>query len=482
MIVSVDVGTSSVKVGLVSNDGRVLRSYVSDVPLIFEAPLAAEHDLKLLWDLTLRGIREVVRGYEGSVEAISLSTYLHGLALLDTDFRVVANVMTHLDRRSSGMQEFLEGFSSELYGRTGCPPLFVFPLCKVLWMRREGVLRQGLKLCFVKDYLAYRLVGRHVVDYGVASGTGFLNIHSLKWDSLALEISQVGEEMLPELYEGGKVYDYIELPEVGVRNKVALVLGSFDGALQNVGYCAFGSEAVLNLGSTAVIRTLLRDLILDRSGEARFFAYYAVDGYRAIGGASNNGMVVVEWLKKLLNIGSLSMSGRVACSEGIYTLPYVAGERYPFRDPKLAVTIFGLRLEHGWEYITRSVIEGIALTVKTILQALEENGVEVNKIHCAGGGCSNRELVEVFSNVLCKPIIMHLSPRDAVVIGASNTALKALGYVRSLESLKDGSEGEHIHPIPEACTTYNKCFKIFLRLVRNAREVYSRLSVESHGG
>ncbi|MEM4499592.1 MAG: FGGY family carbohydrate kinase, partial [Sulfolobales archaeon] len=120
MIVSVDVGTSSVKVGLVSNDGRVLRSYVSDVPLIFETPLAAEHDLKLLWDLTLRGIREVVRGYEGSVEAISLSTYLHGLALLDTDFRVVANVMTHLDRRSSGMQEFLEGFGSELYGRTGC--------------------------------------------------------------------------------------------------------------------------------------------------------------------------------------------------------------------------------------------------------------------------------------------------------------------------------------------------------------------------
>lgn len=477
MIVSVDVGTSSVKIGLVSNDGRILRSYVSEVPLIIETPSAAEHSLELLWSLTLQGIREVVRGYEGSIEAISLSTYLHGLALLDADFRAVVNVMTHLDRRSSNMQKFLEDSGSELYRRTGCPPIFVFPLCKTLWLRTQGILNRGLKLCFVKDYLAYKLVGRHVVDYGVASGTGFLNIHSLRWDSLALEISQVSEDMLPELYEGAKVYDYINLPEVGVRDKVALVLGSFDGALQNIGYGAFGSDAVLNLGSTAVIRTLLRDLVLDKSQEARFFAYYAADGYKAIGGASNNGMVVVEWLKKLLNIESFSMSKSVACEEGIYVLPFLIGERYPFRDPNLALTLFGLRLEHRWDYVTRSVAEGMAFTVKAILLALEENGVKVERVHCAGGGCSNKELVEVFSNVLCKPIVMHLSPRDAVVLGASGTALRALGYVKGLDYLGKelNEQPSHIHPTPENCDTYNNCFKKFLKLVKNAREVYNEL-------
>ncbi|MEM2347979.1 MAG: FGGY family carbohydrate kinase [Sulfolobales archaeon] len=477
MIVSVDVGTSSVKVGLVDHGLRIVRSYVAEVPLISRVSSAAEHDLNTLWELTLSGIREVVKGYESSVEAISLSTYLHGLAVLNSEFGVVFNVMTHLDRRPSNMQKFLDEYGNELYKRTGCPPIFVFPTCKALWLKMQGILKSNHRLCFVKDYLTYKLTGRHVVDYGVASGTGFLNIHSLKWDSLALETSQVSEDMLPELYEGAKVYDYINLREAGISNKVALVLGSFDGALQNIGYGAFGSEAVLNLGSTAVIRTLLHELVIDKNPEARFFTYYAADGYRAVGGASNNGMVVIEWLKKLLNVESLPITKNIACTEGVYALPYLIGERYPFRDPNLALTIIGLHLEHGSNYVTRSVAEGMALTVKTILTALEENEVKVDKVHCAGGGCNNKELVEIFSNVLCKPIVMHLSPRDAVVLGASGTALRALEYVKGLDYLKKelNEQLSHMYPALENCVAYNDCFKTFLRLVKNAREVYNEL-------
>lgn len=476
MIISVDVGTSSVKVGLVDHDLRILKNFVAEVPLITKTTSAAEHDLHILWELTLRGIREVVKGYESRVEAISLSTYLHGLALLNADFGVVTNVMTHLDRRSSNTQKFLEEFGSELYMRTGCPPLFVLPLCKALWLRTQGELRQNIRLSFVKDYIAYKLIGRHVVDYGVASGTGFLNIHNLKWDSLALEISQVSEDMLPELYEGAKVYDYVNLHEVGIMDKVALILGSFDGALQNIGYGAFGSEAVLNLGSTAVIRTLLHEIIIDKNPEARFFTYYAADGYRAVGGASNNGMVVVEWLKKLLGTDSFPITKNVVCVEGIYALPYLVGERYPFRDPNLAFTLFGLRLEHNQSHVNRAVVEGIALTVRAILTALNENGVKVSKVHCAGGGCSNIELVEVFSHILCRPIAIHSSPRDAVVLGASNTALRALGYVRSLEHLQvEGSrQPNYIYPNAEKCGMYDNCLESFLKLVESVRKTYSK--------
>lgn len=477
MIICVDVGTSSIKVGLVDRNLRVVRSYIAEVPLITEVPLAAEHDLNILWELSLRGIREVVKGYESNVEAISLSTYLHGLALLGPDFKAVTNVMTHLDRRSSKMQKLLEEFGSKLYERTGCPPIFVFPLCKTLWLRTQEMIRGNLKLCFVKDYLAYKLVGRHVVDYGVASGSGFLNIHDLRWDPLALEISQVSEDMLPELYEGAKIYDYVNMQDVGIRDKVALVLGSFDGALQNIGYGAFGSDAVLNLGSTAVLRTLLREPVVDRSPEARFFTYYAADGYRVAGGASNNGMVLIEWFKKLLGLDSLIMSKDAVCREGIYALPYLAGERFPFRDPNLAFTLFGLRLEHGRDQVTRAVVEGMALTLRVVLLALKENGVNLERIHCAGGGCSNAEVVEVFSHVLCKPIAIHARPRDAVILGASNVALRALGYLESLDRLRDGihEQPNYVNPAPELCNIYSNCLKTFLKLVKEAKVIYGEL-------
>ncbi len=478
MIISVDVGTSSIKVGLVDDGRGILRSYVSEVPLIIETHSAAEHDLKLLWELTLQGIRKVVKGYESRVEAISLSTYLHGLALLNPNFEVVTKVITHLDRRSAKIQKVLEEFGGELYRRTGCPPIFIFPLCRALWLKDRGALTSTSKLCFVKDYLAYKLVGRHVVDYGVASGTGFLNVSSLKWEPLSLELSNVSEEMLPELYEGAKVYDYVNLREVGIDGKVALVLGSFDGALQNIGYGVFGSDAVLNLGSTAVIRTLLHELVIDRDQEARFFTYYAADGYRVVGGASNNGTVVIEWFKKVLGSDTLPMTKDIACKDGIYALPFLSGERYPFRDPNLAFTLLGLHLEHKLDDVVRAVVEGIALTVKVILIALEENGVRVERVHCAGGGCNNTDLTDVFSNVLCKPLAIHASPRDAVVFGASKTAMRALGYIGSLDRLREDlyEQLTYIYPSAEDCNTYNRCLDVFLKLVRTARSTYKEVS------
>ncbi|MEM0296735.1 MAG: FGGY family carbohydrate kinase, partial [Zestosphaera sp.] len=356
MIVAVDVGTSSVKAGLVSPGGRLVRSYVKPIPLSTPAQLAAEHDLELMWRLVLEGVVRVSRGYEGKVEAISLGTYLHALGVLDERFRVVVNVMTYLDRRCHAEQKEIEERGFELYRRTGCPPIFVFPLCKALWLRRQGLLRSSHKLTFLKDYLVYKLTGRHAVDYGVASGTGFLNVRDLRWEPLALEAGAVDEDMLPQLVEGAKVYERVDVRDARLTD-VAVVPGSFDGALQNIGYGVFSPDAVLNLGSTTVVRALTQDLVIDREPEARFFTYYAADGYRVVGGASNNGMAVVKWFKSIFR-GGRSLRGGIMCRDGVYVLPFAAGERYPFRDPDLTFTFTGLRLEHKHEDLVKALFEG----------------------------------------------------------------------------------------------------------------------------
>lgn len=484
MFVSVDIGTSSVKVGLIDHSLNVLKEYIAEVPLITYAPLVAEHDLKMLWELTVRGIQEVIKGYEGRIEAISLSTYLHGLAVLSRDSEVVMNVMTHLDRRCSSEQNVIEreGVSYELYRRTGCPPIFVFPLCKTLWLVRRGVLKSGHKLSLVKDYITYKLTGNYVVDYGVASGSGFLNIHNLRWESLALELSHVSEDMLPELYEGAKVYDYITLPDIGIRNKVALVLGSFDGALQNLGYGVFREDAVLNLGSTAVIRTLLHEPVVDKDLSARFFTYYAADGYRVVGGASNNGMTVIEWVRKNFIKQGLELTEVVVCRDNVYVLPFLTGERYPFRDPNLTFTVLGFRLEHSQKHFLRAVVEGIAFTVKSILDAIEENNVVIRRVHCAGGGCSYKEFIDIFSNVLCKPIAIHTKPREAVILGASNIARRALGYLKSFEDLREGDVDRptYVHPDVNTCKVYLKCLEKFVDLVKKVQTL-NKVLLETPG-
>uniref|UniRef100_A0A7C2Z937 Carbohydrate kinase n=1 Tax=Ignisphaera aggregans TaxID=334771 RepID=A0A7C2Z937_9CREN len=478
MIIAVDVGTSSIKAGLVNENGVVVRDAVLDIPMIMSSSSSAEHDLRSIWDMVLQSIKTVSRGFENKVEAIALSVYLHGLAVLDGRFNILTNVMTHLDRRCAPKQIFLEKWGRDLYERTGCPPTFVLPLCKIIWLKEAGTIRPSVKLSFVKDYIIYRLSKIHAVDPGIASGTGLLNIHTLKWDSFALQLAEIDDSYLPELVEDSKVLEYVSLPEIGLT-KVALVPGGFDGALQNVGYGVFERQAILSLGSTAVVRAITRDVVLDRSDEMRFFSYYAAEGYRVVGGASNNGMVVIDWLKKILGTLKIDVGGNPACSEGVYALPFIGGERYPFRDPNLSLTITGLRLEHTVSHIVKGIVEGIGFVLSYIVRAIEENGKTIDAMHCAGGGCLQPDMVRLISNVIGKPIAIHKNPRNAVVLGASVLALKALGYIKSIAHAYTESSAVEQMVLPEEDLSqkYAECLREFIELVVTMRRLGRRDSL-----
>jgi len=483
VIIGVDVGTSSVKVALVSGSGAVIREVTVGLDLLTAEGGAAEHNPRQIYSAVVEGIKAVVKGFESKVEAISLSNYLHGVASLDLSMNPLTNILTHLDTRAGAFQYKLLDVGRELYERTGCPPIFVYPLTKILWLREGKGFKDFKRVTFVKDYIIYRLSGVWVLDYGVASGTGLMNIHSLKWDDLALSVAGIDESVLPELVEGSRVVEYIDIPELGL-NKVALVPGSFDGALQNIGYSIYGEDAALNLGSTAVVRVLRRDVVVDRSPEMRFFCYYAADGYRAIGAASNNGMTFLEWVRR--NIAGGVDWRRVCedvknvrpCSDGVIVLPFIGGERFPYRDPYIRLTVLGVGVSHDLRHVLRASMEGVAFVLKAIVNALEENGVKISMLHCSGGGCSIGELVKIVSGATCKSVALYDESvaRMASTLGAVAVALRALGHYSGIdtvkfEHVKDRRLGV-IEPEPSMCEAYNSCFKRFELALLSVRSLY----------
>jgi gluconokinase len=486
MIVSVDIGTSSVKVALTDLEGSVVKWVSQPVETLTPEPGAAEHDLEVLYQALLRGMKSVVKGYESDVEAITFSCYLHGIALLNREKRAVTRVFTHLDTRAGRYQSTVENYGRELYLRTGCPPLFVYPLVKLLWLRERLGLSGRYYVTFVKDYLIHRLTGLTVLDYGTASGTGLMNIHSLRWDDLALELAGVDESSLPELTEGASVVERVSIPELNLEG-VALVPGSFDGALQNIGYSAYGEEAVLNLGSTAVIRTLRSEVITDRDPRMRFFCYYAADGYRAIGAASNNGMSSLEWVRENI-LGGVDWSTLVdevskirPCSDGVLVLPFIGGERFPYRDPYLRFTLLGPAVSHSRAHVARASLEGVAFILKAIVDALEENGVITRTLHCGGGGCSIGSLVRVVADTCCKPVVVYGGDvaRLASSIGAAAVAVRALGYSARLDTVKfdcvSRSRLDTIIPDVSTCSVYRECFSRFSEVLSSVSDIYRRL-------
>jgi xylulokinase len=62
------------------------------------------------------------------------------------------------------------------------------------------------------------------------------------------------------------------------------------------------------------------------------------------------------------------------------------GERTPHLDPNARGALIGLTASHGRSHVVRSILEGVAYSLKDTLTLFEEMNVPVNRIRLGGGG------------------------------------------------------------------------------------------------
>lgn len=483
-ILAVDIGTTNVKASVVDERGRVLRVVLRELRLLSPTPGSAEHSPAELLSSVHYACKEAAKG--ASVEAVALSCYQHGLLAVDRDLKPLTNILTHMDCRSAPYVQRVEQECDpfELYGRTGCPPLFVYALPKILWLKHEcpHIAAQASYYLLVKDYIIAKTTGAPYIDYGNASGSQLFNINSLKWDDLALRLVEIDESQLAEPVEGARVLCELnrEGAELfGIEAGTPLVPGTFDGAAQNFGLgVTGGAEAALNLGTTAVVRMHSRAPMLD-SGAMRLFCYYAACGYWAFGGSTNNGGSVLRWLRDTLGwpeVAAAELLGEdpydILCAEAetvppgssdLLFLPFMAGERFPFRDPYLRGALLGLRYDHRKGHIIRAFMEGVAMTIRAIVEALTEVGCKPCRLVGGGGGLKSKLWASIVSNVTHLPVVRTVGGEHASNRGVAALALVALGAIDSPDKMIEMREVmDVIEPSEGLVDVYDALYRKFV--------------------
>ncbi len=75
------------------------------------------------------------------------------------------------------------------------------PLNKITWLKNNDYDRFAAtqKFLSIKTYIIQQLTGEYIIDHSVASATGLLNIHTLKWETNALRQAGITENKLPDL-------------------------------------------------------------------------------------------------------------------------------------------------------------------------------------------------------------------------------------------------------------------------------------------
>ncbi len=505
LVLTLDVGTTVVKAGLVDEQGRVLRISSEEVKLHSPEPGAVEHNPRELWNCVVRNIKHVIRGYENSIHAISISSYLFGLVVVDHEGKERTNIMTWMDTRCAEALEDVRRRAdvSELYRRTGCPPLHVYMLPKIIWLkaRRPEVFGGRYYLLNSKDYIISKLLGTPYTEFSTASATQMLNIHSLRWEPMALELADVDERVFPNLVDSDKILDYVKdnvAKELGLRDKLPLVPSVYDGAAFIVGLGGLKEDiAYTHLGSSAMVRVISRSPVLDKSESMRLQTYYLMRGRWVPGGAINNSGLTLLWardslcqvekeLAELTGINVFEIMVKMAekvppGAEGLICIPFFTSERLTSIRGRAGALIWGLTLKHTKAHILRALIESTAFLLKIFSLALEENGLEYKELRVGGGGAKSRLWLEIIANVLGKTV-KRAEHIEMGLIGDAMIAYVALGYYKSYEEVFRSFKltFEEIKPSTELIRRYEEIFDRFNKVLGVVERIYSKL--EPSGG
>lgn len=483
--IGIDIGTTSTKAIVVTSIGEMKGIASREYPLLSPQPRFAEQDPNLIFSAVLESVREAIQRANLSgrdIAAIGCGSAMHSLIVMGADHFPLSQSITWADNRSVAQAAALKQspHGIQIYRKTGTPLHPMSPLTKLLWMREYDPDRfnKAVKFISIKEYVLYQLFEQYVVDYSIAAATGLLNLKALNWDQEVLNLAQVRVDQLSQLVPTTHILQGMK-PEyaaaMGLDPNVPVVVGSSDGVLANLGVGAIASDQLaITVGTSSAVRKVVSQPITDEQG--RTFCCPLTEKYWVIGGASNNGGIVLRWFRDTFgqleiepeqdayaHLIQLAESIPVG-AEGLLFLPFLSGERAPYWNADARGVFFGMSLQHQRSHFVRAVLEGILFAAYSITTVLSDLTDASQTILASGGMTRSRIWRQMMADLFG---IEVLAPEvyEASGFGGAVLAMYAVGEIVQLEAVQSMIRIHDRHlPNLERSQQYHKLFDRYQRL------------------
>jgi xylulokinase len=231
-----------------------------------------------------------------------------------------------------------------------------------------------------------------------------MDVARRNWSKELLSKLQLDESLFGKCYESEDVTGKLTkeaAAAMGLSTDCVVVGGAGDCAANGVGTGVVTSGTLsTSIGTSGIMFVHSDEVQIDPAGRLHTFCH-AVHGKWHMMGVSLTGGGALQWFTEKICDGLgkgkdqrykqlTAEAGEVAAgSEGLFFLPYLAGERTPHADPHARGCFIGLTLKHGRGHLTRAVMEGVAYAMRDSLAIIRELGVPVKQIRASGGGSKN---------------------------------------------------------------------------------------------
>jgi gluconokinase len=473
-IVSLDVGTSSVRALLYDSTARQMEGYSAQLPYrIHTTPDGgAEIDPEELAQHAIDCLDELHRQIHAAgfrIAAIAGSAFWHSFCGVGANGKPTLPILHLLDTRSANEVVRVP----RTHASTGCVPHSSYWPAKLLWLERNRgeQFRATSRWLSFPEYLFEKLFGEARVSTSMASATGLWNQSGNNYDDETLAALPVRLEQLADP-------SLMDQPLSNLREEFRAMWPSYagapwfpaigDGAANHIGSgCLNPNQFSLMVGTTGAMRCLVTSVATIPDG----LWCYRLDARRALlGGALSNGGEVYAWLKRTLAFPRDS-EARLENSEpgthGLTVLPFFAGERSPYWRADLRAVIAGMSLSTGPFEILHASLESVSLRFREIYDALSAAiGVPSEVIASGGALLHSPAWTQMMADTLGRPVVAS-TELEASCRGAALYALERIGAIPNLEALP-ASTGATFSP-------REQFEPVYARLLEEQRGLYQKL-------
>jgi len=411
---AIDAGTSALKAVLFDARGRVLARAERRLHHRSPRPGWAEADPEDWWRALVRVVAELrEKGHLlKHVAALGLTGQMHAAVLLDERAHPVRPAILWLDRRA-------ESETDELQARLGLPPYQLnstYTLPKLLWLKRHEpeALARTYTLLWPKDYLRHRLAPARVTDMTEAAGAGLLDWTRREWSRERLTLVGLSAHVLPKLRTPSDIVGPIRpdaARRLGLSSLVRIIVGAGDVIALLGAAPPQAGRLTCSLGSSAMLALPLApgQTIVDPAHRLYIYPFLVRP---LLNGVLSNGGAALMWISRTLfgqdtplavavQAGLATLPG----AESLLFLPFLAGERCPYWNDRLRGGFYGLTASHTRGHMVRAVMEGVAFSVRRLVEIAEELGATVREIALAGGGAAVDGWPQIFADVCQRPVL-----------------------------------------------------------------------------
>ena len=413
--IGIDIGTSSAKVILMDENGKITGEASREYAIEEPRPGWKQIDPEVWMRGTDEAMEQLLEGCDPQeVEAIGVTGQMHTVVFLDENGVSIRPALMWNDTRTKDMVSNLKEKIRRLPEASHVASIISTgsPAVNLLWLKENepDSFHKMKKFLIGPDYIVYRLTGTMQTDYCEASTSSLCDLTTGTWSPEIRHLLDFPEEIYPEIKGTAVTAGMVQeewRQKYGFGENVRVITGTGDNPAAAIATGCFARKyPVLSLGTSGVLMVPKSRIDFNARGKNILFSMDGKEISILVQGViQSTGSSLGWWVKQIL--GTDDFAGETSQDDidhlgesPLIFYPHLTGDKTIYGDPNLRGAFLGMGTDTTRKEMTLAVMEGICLAARQLAEVMCLTREEMDGLKVTGGGSKNEVWMQMLADVL----------------------------------------------------------------------------------